>query len=173
MTLDCSPAIKALWGVWFVLPFAAMFVIARLVPAGTPLMQESMIVFRFMGAIGGCWMLVGLGIVPLLGAQGRSLTTALGLVVGWSAVSGLFLGPGVAELKYRPPASAVGEPVEFAPNGVNRGVLMLRPTSGAAASARFRLPPVDSVDAYARAGNKPVKGKVYKGGRDLWYARLD
>jgi hypothetical protein len=118
-------------------------------------------------------MVLGMGIVPFLGVHGRSLAEALGLVIFWSAFTGAFHAEALVTLVYRPSPSAVGEPAEFAPNGVNRGVLMLRPTSGDAASARFRLPPVDSLEAYTRAGNKPVKGRVYKGNRGLWFARLD
>jgi hypothetical protein len=173
LTLNCSPAIKAVWIAWWLLPLLSMFVIGRLMPTGAPVLQEGRIPNLFVVACGGCWMLLGLGLVPLLGVHGRSLASALTLVVGWSAIAGAWTGPAIVELIYRPPSSAVGEPVEFAPNGVNRGVLMLRPTSGEATSARFRIPPIDSLDAYTRAGNKPVKGRVYKGGRNLWFARLD
>ncbi len=173
MTFNCGPAIKGLAIAWFVLPLAATIVLGRLIPAGAPYVQESSISYRFIAAIGGSWMLLGLALLPFLGAHGRSIASALGLVIVWSGCAGAWMGPEVVEVIYRPPPSAVGVPVEFAANGVNRGVLTLRPTSGEAASARFRLPPMDSLDAYTRAGNRPVKGKVYRGGGDLWFARLD
>jgi hypothetical protein len=172
LTLHCSPAIKAVSVAWWLLPLVADFAIARLIGTGAPVVQEGRIPNLFVLACAGCWMLLGLGVVPFLGVRGQSLVDALVLIAGWSLFSGAWTGPALVALIYRPAPSAVGEPVEFAPNGVNRGVLSLRPTSGDAASAEFTLPPVDSPDAYARAA-KPVKGRVYRGGSNLWFARLD
>ncbi len=175
ITVDCSPVIKALALLWLLLPLLTALIVPALFSRGAHnlVLQESRIFYLWMGAIGGGWMLLGLGLVPFLGAHGASLARALLMAVGWSAAAGAWLGPSVVELRYRPLPSAVGEPVEFRPSGSAGHMVQLSPTSGDAASARFLVPQVWWNPTYARAGNKPVKGKVYKGGGDLWFADLE
>jgi len=167
--------VKALGIVWLLLPLLTALFIPPLLSRGSDnfVLQESRVSYLCMAAIGGSWMVLGLGLVPLLGVHGSSLAKALLMVVGWSAVAGAWLGPSVVELRYRPPASAVGEPVEFLPSGHAGHMVDLSPTSGDAASAKFRVPQQWWNPAYARAGNKAIKGRVYKGGRNLWFARFN
>jgi hypothetical protein len=174
ITVDCSPVIKALALLWILLPLAAMFV-PPLSGRGTlvVVVQQTRISYVFMGAIGGSWMLLGLGLVPFLGVHGSSLGKALLMAVGYSAIVGLGWGPAFVELRWGPPTSAVGEPVEFVPTGWVGHATEVRPASGGATDARFWFPKEEWNPAYARAGNKPVKGRVYMGGRDLWFAKLD
>lgn len=174
MTLDCSPAIKGLALAWLLLPLAGALVpmlLSRGVQA--PFVQEGRISYVFMAAIGGGWMLLGLGLIPLLGLHGSSLAKALLMAVCWSAIAGAWWGPTVVELSYRPPASAPGQPAEFLPTGRAGHMVRISPTSGEATSASFLVPQQWWNDAYARAGNRAVKGTVYKGRGDLWFARLD
>ena len=175
LALDCSPAIKTLGIFWILLPLAGVFILPLFDRGDSSglVLQESWITFRTGLVIGGSWMLVGLGLVPLLGVHGSSLAKALLLAVGWSATAGAWWAPPVVALRYRPAASAVGEPAEFRPSGDARISVVVSPTSGEAASARFMVPKKWWNEAYARAGNRPVKGKVYKGGRNLWFASFD
>jgi hypothetical protein len=174
MTLDCSPAVKGMALAWLLLPLAGAVVPMLLthgVPA--PIVQEGRTSFVFMGAIGGAWLLLGLSLVPLLGLHGSSLAKALLMAVAWSAVTGAWWGPTVVELAYRPPAWAAGEPAEFLPSRRAGHMVKVSPISGEAASARFLVPQAWWNEAYARAGNRPVKGRVYKGRGNLWFARLE
>jgi len=174
MTFDCSPAIKGLALAWLLLPLAGAVVpllLNRGVPA--PIVEEGRLSFVFMAGIGASWMLIGLALLPLLGVHGSSLAKALLMAVCWSAIAGAWWGPTVVELAYRPARSAVGERAEFVPSGRAGHMVKVSPTSGDAAAARFLVPQAWWNDAYARAGNRPVKGRVYKGGRNLWFARLD
>lgn len=175
MVVDCSPVIKVLGAVWMLLPLLSALIVPRIFNRGASyfVLEECRLSYLYMGAIGGSWMLFGLGLVPFLGAHGSSLARALLLAVGWSAAVGAWVGPPVVELRYRPPVSAVGEPVEFLPSGSAGHMVDLSPTSGDATSAKFRVPQQWWNPAYARAGNKAIKGKVYKGGRNLWFARFD
>jgi hypothetical protein len=174
MTFDCSPAIKALALVWLVVPLAAALVPMLLTrDVDLPIVQEGRTPFLFMGIIAGGWMMLGLGLVPFLGVHGSSLAKALLVAVGWSAAAGAWWGPAIVEQRYRPSSSAVGEPVEFLPRGRAGQMVKVSPTSGDAVAARFLVPQTWWNEAYARAGNKPVKGKVYKGGQNLWFARFD
>jgi hypothetical protein len=174
MTLDCAPAIKALWTAWWLLPLIAVGVVWFLTRgASGPVLQESRISFHYMAAIGGSWMLLGLALAPFLGAHGSALAKQLLLAAGWSATAGAWFGPTIVEWRYRPPSSAAGELVEFLPTGRAGHMVQLSPTSGDAASAGFLVPQEWWNATYARAGNKAIKGKVYKGGRNLWFARFD
>ena len=174
MTFDCSPLIKALWYVWFLVPFAGLLVLPFLSRGDkTAVLQESWITFHVGAVVGGSWMLLGLSLVPLLGVHGSSLAKALLFAVGWSAAAGAWWAPAIVGIRYRPAGSAIGEPVDFLPSGSAGHMVQVSPTSGEATSARFLVRQEWWNKAYARAGNKPVKGKVYKGGQNLWFASFD
>ncbi|HVY38059.1 MAG TPA: hypothetical protein VHM31_08990 [Polyangia bacterium] len=174
MTLDSSAPVKALAIAWILLPLVAAFVLSRLAQRDlVPIVQESWVSLRVGAAVAGGWLLLGLGLVPFLGVHGSGLAKALLVALGWSAAAGAWLGPAVVELMFRPAPSDVGEPVDFMPIGHAKQMVKVSPTSGDAASARFLVPQVWWNEAYARGGNKPVKGRIYKGKQNLWFARFD
>lgn len=172
---NCSPLLRTLWYVWLLLPFALLFVVPLLLSRDRQNgeMQESSTTYLYMAALGGSWMLIGLALVPFLGVHGSSLARALLVAIGWSAFLGDTGGHLAMDLRCRPPASTAGQPVEFVAVKSRGHMTEVRPTSGDAADARFLFRQEKWNSAYDRAGRQPVRGKVYRGRRDIWFADLD
>lgn len=175
MTFNCSPLVKALWYVWLLLPFALLFVVPALLNRGGlgGEMQVSKTTYLYTAALGGSWMVIGLAFVPFLGVHGSSLARALLVTIGWSAFLGQMWAQNVMDLRCRPPASTVAQPVEFVAVTSRGHMVEVRPASGDAAEARFLFRQEQWNAAYERAGRRAVKGKVYQGRHDLWFANLD
>ena len=175
MTFNCSPLVRTLWYVWLLLPVALLLVVPRLLSRDSQFgeMQESNTAYLCMAALAGTWMLFGLALVPFLGVRGSSLARTLLVAIGWSAFLGYMGGQLVTDLRSRPSASTVGQSVEFVAVRSRGHMVEVRPSSGDAAAARFLFRQEKWNAAYERAGRQPVRGKVYKGRRNLWFADLD
>jgi hypothetical protein len=164
------------WLTWFLLPFVPLVVDMFLgwfrTSTRQPLvMQESGLQFKAMAAFALGWLLLGL--VPTLMLHARSLGKSLLVDIFWCALAGWYWGPAILAACTAPPASSVGEPCAFELAESFKQSVEVRPTNGPAAGVRFSLGSAEWGDASRRTGGRSVPGKVYKGGRDLWFAKLD
>ncbi len=174
-----SPApqrMPVIWLTWFVLPFVPLvgnMVLGwfRTSTRQPMVVQESGLQFKAMAAFAVVWLLVGL--VPTLMLQGRSVAKMLLVDVFWCALAAWYWGPAILGAYAAPPVSAVGAPCEFGLAQSFKQSVEVSPTNGPAAGVRFSLEGGDWGDASRRAGRRSVPGKVYKGKRNLWFARLD
>ena len=165
-----------IWLTWFILPFVPLIVDMFLgwfrTPARPPMvMQESGLQFTAMAAFAVAWLLLGL--VPTLMLQERSRAKTVLVDVFWCALAGWYWGPAILGAYAAPPASTLGEPCAFGLAESFKQSVEVSPTNGPAAGVRFSLGSAEWGDASRRAGGHAIPGKVYKGKRDVWFARLD
>jgi hypothetical protein len=164
-----------IWLIWFLLPFAPLFLnlfLSWFRPSTglSMVMQESGLQFKAMAAFAAAWFLLGL--VPTLMRRTESLAQLFLVQAIWCALAGWYWGPTILAERTAPPASAEGVPCTFEVAKSLRQAVEIRVTSGPAVGVHFTWDSVQWRNALERSG-KSVPGKVYKGKRNLWFANLD